>query len=124
MSVSTVTGIRTRVVAEADGVLQMLRWLNRAPESFLRGLSNESGRLLPVSEHLVLRFDTKKIHVALDLRRRQRKMTWTQVAEEIGLGTSTLTHLGKGSRTYFPHIMRIVGWLGRPSSEFMRACER
>src|SRR5262245_16365800 len=34
---STVTRLRTQKVAEADGVLQMLRWLRRAPESFVPG---------------------------------------------------------------------------------------
>src|SRR4030095_10440660 len=34
---STITGLRTKGLAEADGVLQMLRWLGRAPESFMRG---------------------------------------------------------------------------------------
>jgi hypothetical protein len=69
----------------------MLRWLNRAPEDFLRlrGVSRISGLLLPIPEHRVLRFDTKKIYAALDDRRAQRKMTWAQVAKEVGVGTST-----------------------------------
>jgi hypothetical protein len=32
---STVSGRRTKAVAEVDGVLQMLRWLNRTPKSFM-----------------------------------------------------------------------------------------
>jgi hypothetical protein len=34
---STLTGMRGRSVLEGDGVLQMLRWLGRAPESFVPG---------------------------------------------------------------------------------------
>ena len=34
---STVTGMRKRQVLEGDGVLQMLRWLGRAPEDFVPG---------------------------------------------------------------------------------------
>jgi hypothetical protein len=37
ISRSTITCLRTRAVAEGDGVLQMLRWLDRAPESFIPG---------------------------------------------------------------------------------------
>ena len=35
ISVSTITGMRKRRVIEGDGVLQMLRWLGRTPESFV-----------------------------------------------------------------------------------------
>src|SRR5262245_48528559 len=34
ISPSTLLGLKHRTIAEADGVLQMLRWLQRAPESF------------------------------------------------------------------------------------------
>ena len=124
VSVSTVAGLRTRAVAEGDGVLQMLRWLNRAPEDFLRlrSVSRISGFLPPIPKHRVLRFDTKKIYAALDDRRAQRKMTWAQVAKEVGVGASTLTHLRKGSRTYFPHVMRIMSWLETPAAAFVRTC--
>ena len=37
VSSSTVARLRTGHIAEADGVLQMLRWLGRAPESFVQG---------------------------------------------------------------------------------------
>jgi hypothetical protein len=121
ISVSTVTGIGTRAVAEGDGVLQMLRWLNRAPEDFLRlrGVSRISRLLPPIPEHRVLRFDTKKIYAALDDRRAQGKMTWAQVAKKVGVGTSTLTHLREGSRTYFPHVMRIMSWLETSAAIFV-----
>jgi transcriptional regulator with GAF, ATPase, and Fis domain len=123
VSVSTVTGLRTKAVAEADGVLQMLLWLNRTPESFLPEHStsdNVRERLPEVSPHQVLRFDTRKLHAALDEQRRARNMTWAQVARELGLGVSSLTHLSKGGRTGFPHVMRIVRWLKRPAAEFTR----
>jgi hypothetical protein len=38
ISRSTVTGLGTKAVAEGDGVLAMLKWLNRTPESFLPGV--------------------------------------------------------------------------------------
>jgi len=122
LSPSTVTGTRTRAVAEGDGVLQMLRWLNRTPESFVPGHpeSDDGGRLPEVPAHHTLRFDTKKLHAAIDLERVERKMTWAQVAQEVGIGASSLTHLSHGGRTAFPQVMRIVGWLAEPAAQFMR----
>jgi len=61
---STVKGVATRAVAEGDGALQMLRWLNRVPESFMPGnpqLDEASARLPEVPPNKVLRFDTKKM---------------------------------------------------------------
>ena len=125
LSPSTVKGMRTRAVAEADGVLAMLRWLGRSPESFLQGheTSERSGRLPDIPSGKVLRFDTTKIYAALDARRLERKMTWAQVAEGVGLGVSSLTRLAKGGRTAFPGVMRIMRWLGEPSARFMRASD-
>jgi ribosomal protein L24E len=127
LSPSTVTGTRTRAVAEGDSVLAMLRWLGRTPESFVPGhsqLEAPGARLPNVPPGKILRFDTKKLHAALDAQRRERKITWAQAAREVGLGVTSLTHLSKGGRTGFPHVMRIVRWLGWPAAEFTRAADR
>jgi hypothetical protein len=127
LSASTVTGTSSRRAAEGDGVLQMLRWLNRTPESFVPGYeeSEDVGAGLPaIPAKQILRFDTKRLHGALDAQRIARKMTWAQVAKDVGLGVSSLTYLSKGGRTGFPHVMRIVRWLGRPAAQFMRASDR
>jgi hypothetical protein len=127
LSASTVKGIATRTVVEADGVLQMLRWLDRSPESFVPGhpLSESAAARLPqASPRHVLRFDTKKLHAALDAQRIDRKITWAQVAKEIGVGVSTLTHLSRGGRTAFPQVMRILRWLARPAALFTHASPR
>jgi hypothetical protein len=126
LSPSTVQATRIRAVMEGDGVLQMLRWLNRTPESFVPGHEQamDAGAGFPdVAPHQVLRFDTKKLYAALDARRGERGMTWRQVAAEIGVGASTLTRLAKGGRAAFPGVMRIVTWLGRPAADFTRASD-
>jgi hypothetical protein len=123
LSPSTVMGTRTKAVAEGDGVLQMLLWLNRTPESFVPGHQESEvvGERLPeVPPHQILRFDTRKLYAALDAQRIERKMTWAQAANEVGLSVSSLTHLAKGGRTGFPHVMRIVRWLARPAAHFTR----
>jgi len=125
ISTSTVTSMRTKSVAEGDGVLQMLRWLDRSPESFIPGHRETSEeRLPPVRPNQVLRFDTRKLHAALDARRVERRMTWKEVAGEIGgTGASSLTHLSRGGRTGFPFVARIAAWLGRPVADFTRVAD-
>ncbi len=121
LSASTITGTRIRSVAEADGILQMLRWLNRSPESFLPdhpASADPTAQFPSVSTHQVLRFNTRKIYTALDAQRSERKMTWAQVGKEVGMGPASLTYLAKGGRTAFPYVMRIVRWLHRPAADF------
>jgi hypothetical protein len=126
LSPSTVTRTRTGATAEGDGVLQMLLWLHRTPESFVRGhqASGAVDAQLPdVPVDRVLRFDTRKLYAALDAQRVERHITWAQVAQEVGLGVSSLTRLSKGGRTAFPQVMRMVAWVARPTAHFMRSSE-
>lgn len=121
------TGIGARRAAEGDGVLHMLLWLGRSPESFVPGYEERGGVSAPlpkVRADEVLRFDTRKLYAALDARRVERGLTWAQVGKEIGLSAASLTYLAKGTRTGFPQVMRLTRWLGRPAAEFTRACSR
>jgi hypothetical protein len=113
-------------VAEGDGVLQMLLWLHRTPESFVPGhpeSENSNARLPDVPAAKILRFDTRKLHAALEAQRAVRKLTWAQVGKEVGLSASSLMHLSKGGRTAFPQVMRIVAWLSRPAAHFTRVSD-
>jgi hypothetical protein len=127
LAVSTVTGLRTKAVADGDGVLQMLRWLGRSPESFAAGASADAGTPLPsVAAHQVLRFDTRRLHAALHAARAERGFTWSQAADAIGgrLTAASLTHLSKGGRTGFPEVMRMTRWLDAPVARFVRITSR
>jgi hypothetical protein len=126
LSQSTVTGMRTKAAAEGDGVLAMLRWLNRTPESFVPGYRESkeiSARLPDIPPGTILRFDCRKLYAALDARRIERKMTWAQVAKEVGTGASSLMYLSKGKRVGFPGVMRIFRWLDRPAADFTRVSD-
>ena len=115
VSASTITGLRDRRVAEADGVLQMLLWLGRTPESFCAAREERGTQLADVGRNRILRVDTRAVYLALETRRAERGMTWKQVAEEIGgVAPASLTRLSAGGRTSFPDIARIAHWLGRP----------
>jgi hypothetical protein len=124
IATSTINGMRSRRVVEGDGVLQMLRWLRRTPESFVPDhpdASNAVYALRDVPTNRILRFDTKAMYSALDQKRAERGITWAQVAREIaGFGAASLKRLADGGRTTFPEVMRIVGWLDRPAAAFTR----
>jgi transcriptional regulator with XRE-family HTH domain len=124
LSPSTLAGFRLRSVAEADGVLQALRWLDRTPESFLPGPPKPGARLPAAVPGRILRVDASSLHAALDGRRRARGLTWAALAAELGTSARSLTRLAAGGRVAFPEVMRLTGWLGRPLAEFTRAVER
>jgi hypothetical protein len=122
IATSSITGLRTKALAEGAGVLQMLRWLRRAPESFMRGLAPTlAASNLPAADRReVLRFDTRRLYEALDSRRRAHGLTWQRVAAETGVAESHLRGLAKGGRTAFPGVMRLTRWLELPASQFIR----
>ena len=118
--------MRGRRVLEGDGVLQMLWWLRRTPESFVTGsqaAEAEGAELPEVAPHRILRFDTKAMYTQLEARRIERGLTWKQVSEQIGCGAASLTRLSKGGRTGFPDVVRIAKWLERPVASLTHASD-
>jgi hypothetical protein len=122
ISASTITGLKDKPAAEGDGILQMLIWLRRTPESFVPGMPD------PHSPHFVqpdlrsgqvLRWNKRALYAALDERRRARPMTWDDLASEIsGFTSAMLKDLNKGGRIGFPRVMRLVRYLGEPAAAF------
>jgi hypothetical protein len=126
-SLSTIRGMGGRASVTSAVVVQVLRWLGRSPESFLKGRPPPTGvdasaEALPdVGPQRILRFDTKRIHAALEEARREGGLTWRQVAGELpGFKEGMLTNLATGPAIGFPRVMRITQWLGRPAAEFIR----
>lgn len=115
-------------MAEADGVLQMLRWLGRTPESFVPDFPDPDAacfHLPALNMGQTLRWDTQAIYSHLDSRRQSLGLAWKEVAGQIGAVTpGMLTNLGKGGRTSFPAVMRIVRWLAQPAAAFTRIADR
>ena len=124
IAVSTITGLKDKPGGEGDGILQMLVWLGRTPESFVPGLAgtdDERCRLPDLSRGQILRWDTKALHAALDAQRRAAYLTWSEVARDIGGFTpGMLTNLSKGGRIGFPRVLRLTWWLGQPAVTFTR----
>ena len=124
IAVSTITGLKNKPVGEGDGILQMLIWLKRTPESFVPGAVEtnvESYRLPDLRMGQILRWDTKALHAAIDAQRRARQLTWAEAAREVrGFTPTMLTNLSSGPRVGFPRVMRLVRWLGQPAAAFTR----
>src|SRR5262245_54963476 len=69
---STITSLKDKPVGEGDGILQMLLWLGRSPESFVPGAADpdhDRYRLPELTAAQVLRWDTRALFLALDARR-------------------------------------------------------
>jgi len=129
IAVSTIKGLKIKAIGEGDGILQMLLWLGRTPESFVLGANADPklGQLRQLGTNQILRWDTRAIHRAIDAKRTAEGLSWADVARQIGgmgVNSGTLTRMSNGGRTAFPHVMRIVRWLGEPAANFTRASDR
>ena len=111
-------------MAEGDGVLQMLLWLKRSPESFvlpkIKAADSAMYALPTPVGNQILRWDTAALHAALDRKRIEMGVSWSDVASAIGADCTAggLMRLSNGGRTCFPRVMRLVLWIGRPAAEF------
>ena len=82
ISPSTLTNMTRSQRTSCQHALFMLRWLGRAPESFLRGAAEADERFnLPAAgqDHR-LRWALKLLYAALDEKRRQEGSTWIALA--------------------------------------------
>jgi hypothetical protein len=125
IATSTITSLKTKAVAEGDGILAMLVWLRRSPESFIPGFEGADSEWYRLREGLpkeqCLRWDTRKLHAALNAQRQDRGMTWQQVGQVIGGFTpGMLMNLSMGGRVGFPGVLRLVRWLDQPAAAFTR----
>jgi hypothetical protein len=122
ISLSTIRGMTRKRSVTSGVVLQILRWLERAPESFLSDAAPSAGEILPEpGPGRILRFDTSALHAALDAERRRRGLTWKQAAAELpGFSESMLTNLATGPLIGFPRVMLLTQWVGQPAVHFVR----
>jgi hypothetical protein len=128
ISVSTIKNMSKKSSVTSAVVLQVLRWLDRSPESFLSGrlVEPKADEKLPdVGVTQILRFDTQAIYAALDDERRRRNLTWKQLVAQLpGFTQSTVANLAEGPLIGFPRVMTLTQWLDCPAATFVRARPR
>jgi len=121
IALSTIKGIRDKKIVEGDGVLQMLLWLGRSPESFIPKFKAGKKHELKEPKNAVLRFDVKEAYRLLEAKRLRDELTWVTVAEQIGgVAPSQLQRFKKGGRTSFRAIMRVARWLDVPAKDLTK----
>jgi len=120
IATSTVTGMRAKGGLNGNGVIQMLIWLERTPESFCANWPVEGRLIARTTTDRIVRWDGPKIYVAVNEQRARGRWTWAEVARAIG-GVMTPGHLKWFKDSYgigIPGDMLVFGWLGRPAAEF------
>jgi hypothetical protein len=124
ISPSTLIGIAKRGDTTCQHALFMLRWLGRSPESFLSPVpATPDQAALPVAgPHHRLRWNLRAMYDALDARRRDRQLSWIDLAKELRCSQHQLTGIRTARYAIGMRLaMRIVQWLDCPASTFVRA---
>jgi hypothetical protein len=122
ISPSTLSKMATKPQTSCQHALFMLRWLDRSPESFLRGaVADEPRFALPeAGPDRRLRWALKILYAAMDEQRREQGLTWPALAAILGCTPHQLTGLRTAKfATGMDLAMRIVQWLDRPAAVFV-----
>jgi hypothetical protein len=116
---------RRRASMSCQYALIVLRWIRRAPEEFLTGPVVDVGdvRLPAAGSDSRLRWDLSQVHTALNERRRERELTWAELAEELDCTPSRLTNLRTARLADMDLTMRITQWLERPAAQFVHPAQ-
>ena len=114
-----------RATMSCQYALTLLRWIDRAPEDFLTGARVDVGdvRLPRAGADRRLRWDLSELHGALNEQRRDRGLTWAELAEELQCTPARLTNLRTARLADMDLTMRITQWLGRPATAFVHPAD-
>jgi hypothetical protein len=125
ISPATLTGMENRGSTSCQHALFMLRWLERAPESFLHGAAVSSGTALPdPGPNRRLRWHLARLYKALDEQRQAQGLTWPELARELRCTPHQLRGIRTARFTIEMNLaMKITQWLGRPAADFIYAAE-
>lgn len=69
------------------------------------------------------RVDVAQLYATLDAERRDRGLSWRQVAAEADVSSFLFSRMGKGHRPDLESFAALVQWLGVPAQQFMRQPE-
>lgn len=66
------------------------------------------------------RFDSKALYQALEQKRKERGLTWSDISREIGVSSSTMTRTKHGGRMEVDGMIAMVGWLDEKVETFIK----
>jgi hypothetical protein len=117
--------LRERDATSCQYALFMLRWLHRAPEDFLTGPVVEVGdvRLPRAGTDSRLRWNLNQLHSELNEQRRERLLTWAELAQELDCTPSRLTNLRTARLADMDLAMRTTQWLRQPAAAFIHPAQ-
>jgi hypothetical protein len=124
ISPSTLIAMAKKPRTSCQHALFMLRWLDRTPESFLEGATDDdpSFALPVVGPDRRLRWSLKLLHATMNDNRLEQGLTWSDLAATLGCSPNQLTGLRTAKfATNIDLAMRIVQWMGRPAADFIYA---
>ncbi len=67
--------------------------------------------------------DVGALYGALDARRRSKKLSWREVAKQIGVSPSTFTRMAQGKRPDVNSFAALVEWLGMQADRFLTSSD-
>lgn len=113
--------LETRGAASCQYALFLFRWLQRPPEDFVRRstVDPKQAALPRTDADHRLRWDLAELHAALNADRRDRDMTWAELADVLGCTPARLTNLKGAKRADLALVMGITQWLERPARDFV-----
>lgn len=101
--------------------LIILRWIERAPEDFLKRTSTVAGEtaLPKAGPNERLRWDLPQLYQALNEHRNEHDLTWSALGEALGCTPNRLTNLKTAKLADMDLTMRVTQHIGRPAAEFV-----
>jgi hypothetical protein len=124
LAVSTVGRLENGPPITCQHALAYLKWIDATPESFMVPSGAGGVRLPDVGPDRRLRWDIPAVDIALRRAKTERKMTWAEIAAEVGSQPGPLSGLARSRYGIEMTLaMRICAWLDRPASSFTIAAE-
>ena len=133
ISPATIVGVGTRGDTSCQHALFMLRWLDRSPESFLRGSRTVAAGALPAAGpdhrlrwnlHESPRRRAPGLYEAMNARRESEELTWAELARCLRCSPNQLSGLRTARYAIQMTLaMRITQWLQRPAADFIYAAD-
>lgn len=133
ISPTTITGVSKRGDTSCQHALCMLRWLDRSPESFLRGSTTVAAGALPTAGpdrrlrwnlHESPRWPAPGLYEAINARRDSDALTWSELARRLRCSPHQLSGLRTARYAKWMTLaMRLTQWLKRPAADFIYAAD-